>query len=170
MEKYLPVSSVEELDQDLANLVVEMAALQAMVHKMRTTSSVFDNVVIFPSLDMDSRYKKFKLEIQFFEDTPVASLQYSLGSDMYVIESGLFEIGAKDPAFRKFLDLPEDVATVLSASTEKILETLFSLQQIAHNLAYDMAVADIENDDSNDNFNDNANNDSNYDEDFIDTE
>lgn len=152
MEKYLPVSSVDELDQDLANLVVEMSALQAMVHKMRATSSVFDNVIIFPSIDMDSRYKKFKLEIQFFEDTPVASLQYSLGSDMYVIESGLFEIGAKDPAFRKFLDLPEDVATVLSASTEKVLETLFSLQQIAHNLAYDITVADIENDDSDDDF------------------
>lgn len=162
MEKYLPVSSVDELDQDLANLVLEMTALQAMIHKMRATSTAFDNVIIFPSIDMDSRYKKVKLEIQFFEDTPVASLQYSLGSDMYVIESGLFALGAENPAFRKFLDLPEDTNTVLSASTEKVLETLFSLQQIAHNLAYDMAVADIENDD--------ANNDSNYDEGFIDSE
>jgi hypothetical protein len=67
MEKYLPVSSVDELDQDLANLVLEMTALQAMVHKMRATSTAFDNVIIFPSIDMDSRYKKVKLEIQFFE-------------------------------------------------------------------------------------------------------
>jgi hypothetical protein len=153
------------LDQDLANLVVEMSALQAMVHKMRATSTAFDNVIIFPSIDMDSRYKKVKLEIQFFEDTPVASLQYSLGSNMYVIESGLFALGAENPAIAKFLDLPEVTEdtvydTVISASTEKVLEALFSLQQIAHSLAYDIAVADMENDDSDDDSTDDSTEDS----------
>ena len=121
MEKYLGTASVEELNTDLSDLVLEMQFLHDIVHKMHTTSSVFENTIIFPSVDLESRYKKFKLEFQFYEDTPVVSMAYSLGNSVYALNSGLLD------------------ETFVSDDPEKILENLFRLEQIAGIMAHDQA-------------------------------